>query len=126
MTVWDLDEATQAQQRADINALSNYYNNATGKPRDIVNKIRPVLETYSRNLFPTQFDHDDILGVICGKIRDAGATHGLAPVLQDLIEANDYTKRYHHGENTSTAIEPINDSELQGFVAKTLSLVGCC
>jgi wobble nucleotide-excising tRNase len=126
MTEWDIEEATQAQQRADINALSSYYNSAIGKPRDVVNKIRPVLETYSRNLFPTQFEDDDTLGVICGKIKNAGSAHGLAPVLDDLIEANDYTKRYHHGENPNAAAEPINDTELQGFVAKTLSVVGCC
>ncbi len=125
ITEWNIEEATQAQLHADISALSGYYNNATGKPRDIVNKIRPVLETYARNLFPTQFG-DDTLGVICRKIGDAGNTHGLAPVFEDLVAANDYTKRYHHGENPNAGTEPISDTELQGFVAKTLSVVGCC
>jgi len=126
MTAWDIEEATQMQQRADIHALSNFYNAAEGKPRDVVKKIRPVLETYARSLYPTQFEDDDTLGVVCGKIRDAGSSHGLTPVLSDLTEINDYTKRYHHGENDKAASEPISDIELQGFVAKTLSVVGCC
>ena len=39
---------------------------------------------------------------------------------------NDYTKRYHHGENLHAATEPINDTELQGFVKKTLTITGYC
>ena len=44
----------------------------------------------------------------------------------DMDTLNDYTKRYHHGENPHAATEPINDTELQGFVKKTLTITGCC
>jgi wobble nucleotide-excising tRNase len=125
ITAWDIEEATQLQLRADIKTLSNFYNAGEGKPRSIVEKIRPVLETYCRNLFPTQFDDDDTLGVICGKVRKAGSDHGLTAVCDDLDALNDYTRRYHHGENPNAASEPISDTELQGFVGRTLVIVGC-
>jgi wobble nucleotide-excising tRNase len=127
ITEWDIEEATQTQYRADIKALVNFYNGIGGKPRDIVGKIRTTLESFCRSIYPTQFDDDDSLGVICGKVRAAGPGHGLAQVCDELDAANLYTRRYHHGESPLTAAsEPIDDTELQGFVGNTLSIVGCC
>ena len=65
--ILDIEEATQLQFRADIKTLTTFYNAGLGKPRDVVDKIRPVLESYCRNLLPMQFDDDDTLGVICGE-----------------------------------------------------------
>jgi wobble nucleotide-excising tRNase len=126
MSAWDIDEATQLQYRADLKALANFYNGVdAGKPRETIDKIRPVLETFCRRLYPTQFEDDDTLGVICGKVRTAASVHGLAHVCDDLDAANDYTRRYHHGESPATAAsEPVNDTELQGFVGKVLTIVG--
>jgi wobble nucleotide-excising tRNase len=127
ITEWDIEEATQAQYIADLKALANFYNGAGGNAREVVGKIRPVLESFCRFHYPAQFDDDDTLGIICGKVRVAGPSHGLAQVCEDLDVANLYTRRYHHGENPLTAAsEPINDTELQGFVGKTLSIVGWC
>ena len=127
ITEWDIEEATQTQYRADIKALVNFYNGIDGKPREIVGKIRTTLESFCRSIYPTQFDDDDSLGVMCGKVREAGSSHGLAQVCDDLDAANLYTRRYHHGESPlSAASEPIDDTELQGFVGKTLSIVGWC
>jgi wobble nucleotide-excising tRNase len=122
---WDIEQATQARFLADRNALADYYNAVEGTPRDIVNKIRPVLETYCRNLFPGEFAADT-LGTIIGKVRTAGAAHPLSPLLDDLDALNEYTRRYHHGENLNAATEPINDTELQGFVKKALAITGGC
>jgi len=61
-----------------------------------------------------------------GKIRNAGATHQLYPLADDLEDLNDYTKRYHHGENPNAATEQISDTELQGKVRLTLELTGGC
>ena len=125
MTFWDIEEATQLQFRADIKTLTTFYNAGLGKPRDVVDKIRPVLESYCRNLLPMQFDDDDTLGVICGKVRIGGPDHPLAAVGDELDTINEYTRRYHHGENPNAASEPLNDSELQGMVGTALSIVGC-
>ncbi len=91
-----------------------------------MNKIRPVLETYCRNLYPSQFADTDMLGTILGKIRRDGVTHPLAAIADDMDTLNDYTKRYHHGDNSHAAKEPISDTELQGFVKKTMTITGCC
>jgi hypothetical protein len=91
-----------------------------------VSKIRPVLETYCRNLYPSQFPEADMLAAIITKIRQGGPTHGLAPVVDGMDTINVYTTRYHHGEDPQPATEIINDTELQGFVKKTLTITGYC
>ena len=122
---WDIELATQAQFLADRQALVDYYNSAEGHPRDVVNKIRPVLETYCRHLYPSQFTPADSLGAIIAKIRDAGPAHPLAAILDDLETLNAYTTPYAHGQpNAATA--PIDDNELHGFVKKTLTITGGC
>lgn len=125
IATWDIEQATQAHFIADRQALANYYNSGEGNHRDIVNKIRPVLEAYCKNLFPSEFAADT-LGAIIGKVRNAGATHQLFPLLDELDALNEYTCRYHHGENPNAATEPISDTELQGFVKKTLAITGGC
>jgi hypothetical protein len=66
------------------------------------------------------------LGDIIGKVRVAGAAHPLATILDELDELNQYTRRYHHGQNpNNAAIEPVDAAELQGYVRQTLRLVGC-
>jgi wobble nucleotide-excising tRNase len=121
---WDIEKATQQRFKADLKALADFYNTGQGDPRDIVGKLRPVLETYSRNLYPSQFPEADMLAAIITKIRQEGPTHGLASVVEDMDTINVYTRRYHHGESPNPATEVINDTELQGFVKKTLTIAG--
>jgi wobble nucleotide-excising tRNase len=123
---WDIEKATQAAHKANRKALANYYNANEGKPRDIVNKIRPVLESHCRALYPSEFGDNDMLGVIISKIRSANSGHPLAAIVNDLDDLNEYTKRYHHGDNPNAATEPISDAELQGFVKKALTITGGC
>jgi len=123
---WDIEKATQDHYKADRKALADYYVARTGIARDVVQKIRPVLETYCKNLGGGTLTETDTLGVIVGKIRSAGATHQLYPLCDGLDELNEYTKRYHHGENPQAAIEPITDTELQGYVRRTLEMTGGC
>lgn len=92
----------------------------------MVQKIRPVLETYCKNLGGGTLTETDTLGAIVGKIRNAGAGHQLFPLCDELEELNEYTKRYHHGENPQAATEPISDTELQGYVRRTLEMTGGC
>jgi len=125
ISAWDIEQATLPRFLTDRNALRDYFNMSEGNPGDIVNKIRPVLETHCRNLYPGEFA-DDTLGSIIGKVRMVGASHQLFALLEDLDVLNEYTRRYHHGEKPNAATEPINDTELQGFVRKTLAITGGC
>jgi hypothetical protein len=38
----------------------------------------------------------DMMGVIIGKIRDAGAVHPLITIVDDLDDLNQCCRRYHH------------------------------
>jgi len=124
ISTWDIEQATQARFVADRTMLAEYYNTVDGNLRDIVNKIRPVLEAYCKYLLPGEFAAADTLGTIIGKVRAAGAAHQLFALLVDLDALNEYTRRYHHGESENAATEPISDVELQGFVKKTLEITG--
>jgi wobble nucleotide-excising tRNase len=123
---WDIEGATQDRYKADRKVLTDFYHVGDGEARDVVQKIRPVLETYCRILGAGAIAEADMLGSIIGKIRTVGSGHQLYPLCDDLEELNEYTKRYHHGENTQAAVEPITDGELQGYVRRTLEMTGGC
>jgi wobble nucleotide-excising tRNase len=121
---WDIERALQARYRADIDVLQRYFSDREGEPRDVIQKIRPVLEGYCRNFSPTQFLDGDMMGVIIGKIRAAGPAHQLYPLADDLDEINIYCRPYYHAENPNAANEVIDETELQGYVKCTLLLTG--
>lgn len=125
IAAWDIDRALQARYRADIDTLQRFFADAEGRPRDVTQKIRPVLEGYCRNLYPAQFGEQEQMGGIITRIRDEGHGHPLASIVDDLEELNVYCRRYHHAENQNAATEPIDDTELRGYVGRTLKLVGC-
>jgi len=123
---WDIDKVTQHRFAADLKVLADYYNANEGDPRNVVSKIRPVLEAYCRNLYPSQFLEADMLPAIITKIRHAGSAHPLTQVADDMDLINIYTRRYHHGEGPQPAMEIISETELQGFVRDALSITGYC
>lgn len=122
---WDIERAVQARYKADLEALMRFYTEAYGDRREIIQKIRPTLEAYCRHLYPTQFADQEMMGGIIGIIRGEGPAHPLHPIVDDLDDLNVYCRRYHHGENPNAATERVDDTELQGFVGRTLRLVGC-
>jgi len=83
------------------------------------------LKGYCRNLYPTQFQEQEMMGSMVGTIRTAGTTHPLYLIIEDLDELNVYCRRYHHAENPNAATELIDSAELQGYVKRTLKVVGC-
>ncbi len=66
--------ACTASNRLDRTGYAAYYKTGDGTPRDVVNKVRPVLETYFRNLYPGEFAAD-ALGTIIRKVRENGPAH---------------------------------------------------
>jgi wobble nucleotide-excising tRNase len=123
---WDVEAATQGAYKADRQVLTDFYHEGAGALRDVVQKIRPVLEYYTKILGAGAVAEQDTLGVIVGKIRHAGAGHQLFPLCDEMDDLNVYTRRYHHGENPNAATEPIYDGELHGYVRRTLELTGGC
>ncbi len=122
---WNIERAVQARYRADIDTLQRFFADGEGERRDVIQKIRPVLEAYCRSIYPTQFAEQEMMGSIVTKIRDAGAAHQLFAIVDEIDELNIYCRRYHHGENLNAATEPVDDAELQGYVRRTLKIIGC-
>ena len=121
---WDIEAATQSAYKTDRQTLTDFYHDGRGEARDVVQKIRPVIETYTKILAGDIIAEADTLGVIVGKLRAAGPTHQLHQLCDGLNDLNIYTRRYHHGENQHAATEPITDGELQGYVKRTLEMTG--
>ena len=126
IATWDIEAATQSAYQADRQTLTDFYHDGIGEPRDVVQKIRPVLESYTKVLAGDTVAETDTLGVIVGKIRTVGLTHQLYPLCDGLEDLNTYTRRYHHGENLQAATEPIADGELLSYVKRTLQMIGGC
>lgn len=123
---WDIEKAVQARYKADIETLHRFFADGEGERREVIQKLRPVLEGYCSNLYPTHFAEADTLGVMVGKIQAMGTAHPLSSIVDDLNEVNVYCRRYHHQENPGgAATEPIDDAELKGYVRRALALVGC-
>ncbi len=122
---WDVEKETQDGYFRDHAALSSYLLNGAKDLIDIARKIRPVLEGYHRYRFPHQFPDNEWLGDIIKRIRDSAGAHPMHPALEELGSINDYSKKYHHDTNPGKAdAEPLNDGELQGYVQRTLAIVG--
>ena len=105
--------------------LTDYYHESMGKCAGRAEDSARA-RYYTKILGAGALADNDTLGVIVGKVRNAGATHQLFPLSDELDELNVYTRRYHHGENPDAATEPINDGELHGYVRRTLELTGGC
>jgi wobble nucleotide-excising tRNase len=123
---WDIDEATQTNHHANLMALASFYNANEGKPLEISAKMRTVIETYCRMMYPSIFDKDEQLGGICGKVRGLDASHELAAFYDDLDSINEYSRDHHHGDKPGLPQSFINEVELQGYVEKTLTFVDYC
>lgn len=66
-------EATQVNYKANLKVLVDYFVHSTGNPRDVVQKIRPVVEDFSKHVSANSFTDGDTLGDILGKIRQGRA-----------------------------------------------------
>jgi wobble nucleotide-excising tRNase len=122
---WDIAKETKDGYFIEHAALTVYLQQGSKELRDIARKIRPVLEGYCRYRFPGQFEDNDWLADIIGKIRARGDSHPLFALTDELESIKDFSKRYHHETNGAKAdIEFIDDGELQGFVKRALAIVG--
>ena len=121
---FDLEDACKGRAASEMDDLIAYLASGVGKPRDIIKKMRIVLETHCRAAYPGSFAATDWLGTILEKIQATGETHPAWPILADLDLINDYSKQHHHGEDPKdgTAADLIDEPELKGFVKMTLKI----
>jgi len=121
---WDVNQDCTTEHDKRHLLLRDYLRSSTGNTREIAHSIRPSLEAFLRVACPEHFPPGKMLGVFrteceqrvgtAQEILDATYTQEL----RDLIE---YANRFHHDTNAAWESEVINDSELQGYVRRTLT-----
>jgi len=124
ITEWDIESDSESEDAANRRALVDFYNRNRGQPRDVIQKIRPVIETHMRRLAGPELEGVQGLGNMIERVRHSGAPLPLIEALNDFEGLNMYTRRYMHGENPNAASERVSDEELHNFVRQTLELVG--
>lgn len=119
----DLDEACRGRAASDMDDLQAYITTGAGKDRDMIRKMRIILETHCRSTYSGSFAPDDRLGGMVEKIKKAGDQHPAWPLADELDQINEYTRDHHHGEDPEDGSpDAIDPQELSGYVKRTLRL----
>lgn len=129
IVLWNIDADTQSSYLKDFFSLHRYLEEGTDNAESVARRIRPVLEANLRMRFPDHFNESEWLGNFIDKVRANKEIeeHPLYPIktkLSELCAVNDYSKKYHHDQNSSLSENaPINLEELTVFVKRTLLLL---
>jgi len=108
---------------SDIIYLLYFYKTGVGRPREIVTKMRFIVETYCTVTYLGFFGSDDTLASIIGKIRNTGEQHPACALLDELDDIHDYSRDYLCGDDLGgDATEVFDVKELTGFVRRTLKI----
>ena len=121
---FDLNDPRNRRVASEIVDLLLFYKTGVGRPRDIVTKMRFVLETYCTFTYPSFFGSDDTLSSIVEKIRNAGKQHPACALLDELDDIHNYSWD-HCGDDAPNRdlAEPLDVKELTGYVRRTLKIV---
>jgi hypothetical protein len=104
--------------------LLGYYHYNRGEARDVIQKLRPVLETHMQRMAPQPLGGIKGLGNMLAKVREMNSPPILLDSFHDIEDINTYTRKYMHGEGTNPDKEPVHGTELHGFVGKVLEIAG--
>jgi hypothetical protein len=119
----DLNEACRGRAASDMDDLQAYITTGAGKERDVIRKMRIVLETHCRSTYPGSFASDDCLGGMVEKIKKTGDQHPASALMDELEQINEYSRDHHHGEDPEDGSpDTIDSQELTGYVKRTLRL----
>jgi hypothetical protein len=123
ITSCDLDEVCKGRAASEIDDLQAYLSTNAGFPRDLIKKMRIVLETHCRSTYSGYFEPTDRLGGMVEKIKKMGDQHPAWSIHEQLELVNEYSRDHHHGEDpTDSTLDQIDPIELTGFVRRTLRL----
>lgn len=127
---WDLEKETSGEYFNNYFILEKYLNEGVSgqqQLRNVARCIRPLLEGNLRIRFPGKFAENEWLGDFIQKIKNSKPTEPLYKMISQIIEIesiNNFSRKYHHSENSSADNEPITDAELRRFIERTLKLLG--
>jgi hypothetical protein len=121
---FDLNDPRNRRVASEIVDLLLFYKTGMGRPRDIVTKMRFVLETYCTFTYPSFFGSDDTLSSIVGKIRNAGKQHPACALLDELDDIHNFSWNHCRDDAPNRDVaEPLDVKELTGYVRRTLKIV---
>ena len=120
----ELEDPRKHRVASEIIDLLVFYKTGVGQPRDIVTKMRSVVETYCTFTYPGFFDSDDTLMSIVEKIRTTGEQHPACALLDELDDIHNYSWDHCRADAPNRDVaEPIDLKELTDFVRRTLKIV---
>jgi hypothetical protein len=120
----ELEDPRKHRVAFEIIDLLLFYKTGVGRPRDIVTKMRSVVETYCTFTYPGFFDSDDTLLSIVAKIRSTGEQHPACALLDELDDIHNYSWDHCRDDAPNRDVaEPIDVKELTDFVRRTLKIV---
>ncbi len=112
----------------DLTVLNDYVEKGDSSgydKREVIRCIRPALEGIFRIKYFKTTPRNEWLGDMIKRVRessDGDKFEKLKPVLNDLIDINDYSKVYHHS-NPNYLETPINSEELRNFILLTIETI---
>jgi len=122
----DLAKILQSDHFRNHDVLTKYRDNGVGDPKDVIRCIRPYLEHYLRVKFPDDCPCDEWLGDHLGKIDAAAPPSALCHATSERAELgqlNQYSKQHHHADGSLNPKVPIQKTELDAMVKRTLEVV---
>jgi wobble nucleotide-excising tRNase len=124
----DIEAETLDDIFKDITVLNDYISNGAEnelEKREVIRCIRPTIEGIIRIKFFKEIKHDEWLGDMIKKIREAKGDdklYRLQSFVDEIAEVNDYSKESHHSDPTKPSDKVISDEELRLYVSQALSL----
>lgn len=91
--------------------------------RAVAAALRPILESFLRVAYPTEFPPGKMLGPFIKVCRQRVGTPTQVLSAGDISELDslrEYANKFHHDANPAWKAETINDSELRHFCERTL------
>jgi wobble nucleotide-excising tRNase len=122
---WDIENDTESDDAANRRILNAFHTKREGSPRDVIQKIRPVIETHIRRIAPREMEGASTLGAMLGRIRDDDKVPpALKSAYDDIDDVNTYTRQFMHGDPHYSEGKRLSADELAGFIEKVLLIVG--
>jgi hypothetical protein len=121
---FDLEDPCNRRVASEIIDLLFFYRSGVGSPRDIVTKMRFVVETYCTYTYPGFFDSDETLSSIIEKIRNTGKQHPACALLDELNDIHNYSWDHCRDDAPNRDVaDPLDVKELTDYVRRTLKIV---
>ena len=123
---WPISDDCVTEYARQHARLRDYQPGNAARSRLVAQDLRHVLEGFLRRCCPAHFLPGDVIGDLRRKIRDQ--TPGGTPILStqmvtELDAICEYANKFHHNTNAAWETETVNETELRGWVVRTLAFV---